>query len=195
MFYAVRNGRKRGVYKTWPECKQQVCKFSGAQFRRFEDQEEAHLFAFGEKKEKASNEGVTRVYTDGACRSNPGGPCAAAALYMNEEGKEISRVQYLGKGTNNIAELEAHLSRMLTHRGVSRDRTIMVSDSQYAINVVQGIWKAKANVDLIHKIREKLKSLQSLGKPVEFEWVKAHHVDPLNNRVDHLATQEIQKFS
>jgi viroplasmin and RNaseH domain-containing protein len=37
MFYAVRVGKKPGIYETWNECKDQVIGFSGAKFRKFDD--------------------------------------------------------------------------------------------------------------------------------------------------------------
>ena len=51
-FYAVKNGRKPGVYKTWAECKAQVDGFSGATYKSFLSLEEAKQFigANGEKK-------------------------------------------------------------------------------------------------------------------------------------------------
>ncbi|XP_066271698.1 ribonuclease H1-like [Branchiostoma lanceolatum] len=43
-FYAVRNGRNPGVYRTWDECQNQVNKFSNAKFKKFKTQEEAWQF-------------------------------------------------------------------------------------------------------------------------------------------------------
>lgn len=34
-YYAVKNGRKNGIYETWDECKNQTCGFSNAQFKSF----------------------------------------------------------------------------------------------------------------------------------------------------------------
>ena len=34
-YYAVRVGRKAGIYKTWSECKEQVCEYSGAIYKSF----------------------------------------------------------------------------------------------------------------------------------------------------------------
>ena len=43
-FYAVRKGRKAGVYMTWPECEAQIKNFSGAQFKSFATRAEAEAF-------------------------------------------------------------------------------------------------------------------------------------------------------
>ena len=40
-YYAVRKGRKTGVFATWAECQKQVTGFSGAEFKSFGTMEEA----------------------------------------------------------------------------------------------------------------------------------------------------------
>jgi len=46
-FYAVRNGRETGVFRTWAECQEKVKGFSGAKFKSFPSLEEATRFACG----------------------------------------------------------------------------------------------------------------------------------------------------
>lgn len=50
-FYAVRIGRKPGIYETWDECLIQVHKFIGAKFKKFNNKDEALSFISGENKE------------------------------------------------------------------------------------------------------------------------------------------------
>ncbi|XP_068920875.1 ribonuclease H1 [Petaurus breviceps papuanus] len=44
MFYAVRRGRKTGVFPTWSECQAQVNRFPGARFKKFATEDEAWAF-------------------------------------------------------------------------------------------------------------------------------------------------------
>uniref|UniRef100_A0A8B9G6G5 Ribonuclease H1 n=1 Tax=Amazona collaria TaxID=241587 RepID=A0A8B9G6G5_9PSIT len=44
MFYAVRNGRRTGVYRTWAECQEQVNKFPSASFKKFATEKDAWAF-------------------------------------------------------------------------------------------------------------------------------------------------------
>ncbi|XP_044767744.1 ribonuclease H1-like [Neomonachus schauinslandi] len=44
MFYAVRRGRKAGVFQTWSECRAQVDRFPAARFKKFAAEEEAWAF-------------------------------------------------------------------------------------------------------------------------------------------------------
>ena len=43
-FYAVRVGKKPGIYKTWKECEMQVKSFSGAKYKKFTTLEDAEHF-------------------------------------------------------------------------------------------------------------------------------------------------------
>ncbi|NXI50444.1 RNH1 Ribonuclease, partial [Chloroceryle aenea] len=44
MFYAVRKGRRTGVYRTWAECQEQVNKFPSASFKKFSTEKDAWAF-------------------------------------------------------------------------------------------------------------------------------------------------------
>uniref|UniRef100_A0A8C5L5R1 Ribonuclease H1 n=1 Tax=Jaculus jaculus TaxID=51337 RepID=A0A8C5L5R1_JACJA len=44
MFYAVRRGRRTGVFLTWNECKAQVDRFPAARFKKFATEDEAWAF-------------------------------------------------------------------------------------------------------------------------------------------------------
>lgn len=46
-FYAVKAGRKPGIYRTWGECEAQVTGFSGALFKGFASEAEAEAYLHG----------------------------------------------------------------------------------------------------------------------------------------------------
>jgi len=54
-YYAVRVGRKPGIYHTWSECKEQVHEFSGAKFKKFINEDEAYAFVYGERDTSSPN--------------------------------------------------------------------------------------------------------------------------------------------
>lgn len=62
--YAVANGRNKGVYSSWDECKQQVNGFKGAKFKSFASKQEAEQFARGGASNTASSSysGSSRVH-------------------------------------------------------------------------------------------------------------------------------------
>ena len=43
-FYAVRKGKKTGIFNTWDECKEQVNGYSGAEYKSFTLKEEAEEY-------------------------------------------------------------------------------------------------------------------------------------------------------
>ncbi|SFC21591.1 ribonuclease HI [Alkalibacterium subtropicum] len=43
-YYAVRKGRKPGIYSTWPEAQKQVSGYPSAQFKSFQTQDEAQAY-------------------------------------------------------------------------------------------------------------------------------------------------------
>ncbi len=128
------------------------------------------------------------VWTDGACTGNPGPAGLGAVIIDGEQTRELS--EYLGQGTNNIAEL------MAIYRGLEevtdRKRPVIVySDSTYAIGLLSKNFKAKANAELVAKLRALTKQFADL----RFVKVAAHSVVPLNERVDELARNAVSRRS
>ncbi|WP_080145376.1 ribonuclease H1 domain-containing protein [Marinilactibacillus piezotolerans] len=66
-YYAIKKGRKPGIYTTWPEAQKQVSGFSGAEFQSFTSKEEAEQFI--NPKEIVSqytDEQTVTAYVDGS---------------------------------------------------------------------------------------------------------------------------------
>ncbi|MCB9614905.1 MAG: ribonuclease HI [Sandaracinus sp.] len=128
--------------------------------------------------------GEALAYCDGACSGNPG-PCGLGAVLMyGDERRELS--EYLGRGTNNIAELTAILRVVeASPDGVPLQ---VYTDSSYGIGVLQKGWKAKANVELVATIRA---ALAKHGKTT-LHYVKGHAGIPLNERADQLAVAAVE---
>jgi ribonuclease HI len=103
-------------------------------------------------------------------------------------GKRRELGEYLGIGTNNIAELTA-IDRALDLAGPDAGaRHLRIhTDSSYAIGVLSKGWKAKANQELIARMRRRLAALPD----VEFVKVAGHAGIPDNERCDELAREAI----
>ena len=139
------------------------------------------------------------IYTDGACRNNPGrGGWGAILVYEGRE-KELSGGEPMT--TNNRMELSAVIAALSALREPC-DVTL-TTDSQYVVNAIEKGWldswrkngwkksdKSKVlNVDLW----EKLILLLETHK-VSFVWVKGHNGHPYNERCDVLATDFADSF-
>ena len=128
------------------------------------------------------------MWTDGACTGNPGPAGIGVVVGDGDQRQEVS--EFLGPGTNNIAELTA------IERGLQlvtdRQRPVEVySDSSYAIGLLSQGWKAKANQELVARIR----ALVATFPRVRFVKVAGHSGIPLNERTDELATGAIRDRS
>ncbi|MFO0755710.1 MAG: ribonuclease H [Byssovorax sp.] len=128
-------------------------------------------------------EGTITVYADGACSGNPGP--AGLGVVILDGSRRIEISEYLGKGTNNIAELTA-IQRALAEIDGARPAVIR-TDSQYSIGVLQKGWKAKANVELVAELKAKLKQ----RRQTRLEYVPGHSNVLLNERADALARQAV----
>jgi ribonuclease HI len=138
---------------------------------------------------------VIDIYTDGACRGNPGPGGWAALLQMGEHEKELNGAEAMT--TNNRMELTAVIRALEALKRPVQAR--VYTDSEY---VRRGIsewltgWKARGwrtadkkpvkNQDLW----EQLDALNA-RHDLEWHWVPGHAGVPGNERVDRLANQAI----
>jgi ribonuclease HI len=134
----------------------------------------------------AHDAGAIIVYADGACSGNPGPAGAGVVLIDGGSRRELSH--YLGTGTNNIAELTA--IELAAEAITDRERPVrMHTDSQYAIGVLTKGWKAKANVELVARVRALLGQFADL----QLRYVPGHAGVVLNERADVLAVQAVER--
>lgn len=133
------------------------------------------------------------IYTDGACRGNPGRGGWGAILVYNGREKELSGGEKLT--TNNRMELSAVISALSALK--ESCQVTLTTDSQYVVNAIEKGWldswkknkwrksdkSAVLNVDLWEKLDELLEKHE-----VTFVWVRGHNGHPYNERCDALAT-------
>jgi ribonuclease HI len=135
------------------------------------------------------------IYTDGACKGNPGPGGWGALLMLNGKERELKGGETLT--TNNRMELMAAIMALETlKRPCAVD---LYTDSQYVRNGIStwmANWKKRGwltadrkpvkNEDLWRRLDEARKT-----HDVVWHWVKGHADDPLNHRVDALANEGI----
>ncbi len=128
------------------------------------------------------------IYTDGACTGNPGPMGIGAVIVDGDRRHEIC--EYLGQGTNNIAELTAIERSLQAIPAADRDRRVLLhSDSNYAIGLLGKGWKAKANAELVARIRRVVAQFPNL----RFIKVQGHAGVPENERCDELGRAAIAR--
>ena len=140
-----------------------------------------------------------QIYTDGACKGNPGPGGWGAWLKSGATEKELFGGEL--NTTNNRMELTAVIEGLAALKRPCK--VVLYLDSQY---VRQGItewikgWKAKGWITSTKqpvKNAELWKKLDALvasgGHQIEWRWVKGHSGDPGNERADMLANKGVQK--
>jgi len=137
---------------------------------------------------------VITVYTDGACRGNPGRGGWAWAVPGGRFASGAERAT-----TNQRMEITAALEALRTLTADGASDVDVVSDSTYVVNCFKDRWwqgwqrrnwknsqnKPVANRDLWEPLIELAVSSES---NVTWRWVKGHSGDLWNDRVDELAT-------
>ena len=144
-----------------------------------------------------SNNKLIYIYTDGACRGNPGPGGWGALLQYDEYKKEINGFSLLT--TNNIMELTAVIESLKLIKFPSE--IVITTDSTYVKNGINDwihSWKSKgwktANKKPVKnkELWKKLDNLSSLHT-IEWKWVRGHTGHFGNERADQLANDAIDK--
>ena len=169
-FYAVRQGRKIGMFLTWDECKKQVMGYPGAIYKSFGTEEEAKEYlgiavAADDMQGGDPSAGAVEIYVDGSYHAGT---------------KEFSYgMVVLIKGS------EAAMQYALDHKIPS---IIIYHDYQGIASWCNGDWKANkagtiAYRDFYRKAKERVH--------IEFRKVKGHSNDKYNDMVDELAKEAL----
>ncbi len=209
-YYAVAQGRKTGIFTSWPEAEQQVKGFAKAVYKSFNARQEAEAFLenphLASRSHKARS-GKARslpapeetypadtivVYTDGGAIGNPGPGGYGVVI---KERRELSGGYKLT--TNNRMELLAVIEALKLLQEEKKP-IVLHSDSAYVMNGLNKGWarnwkknhwiKSNGDPALNADLWAILLNLLP-GLDICFQWVKGHAGNPLNERCDQLATQ------
>jgi ribonuclease HI len=136
------------------------------------------------------------IFTDGACRGNPGPGGWGALLIFGDHEREICGGE--AATTNNRMELTAAIEALGALKRACRVE--LHTDSQYlrsGITQWLPLWKARGwrtmskgavkNDDLWRRLDE-----ARLRHEVDWRWVKGHAGHPLNERADALARRGLE---
>ncbi|KJJ83373.1 ribonuclease HI [Candidatus Omnitrophus magneticus] len=97
------------------------------------------------------------IFTDGGSRGNPG-PSAIGVVLKDETGKVIDQVsQYIGSGTNNVAEYMAVVHGLISASNLGYKNISLFMDSQLIARHLEGSYKI--NDDTLKKYYGIIKAL------------------------------------
>ena len=139
---------------------------------------------------------IVHIFTDGACKGNPGPGGWGAIMKYGDHVKELNG--YSSKTTNNIMEITAVIEAL---KSLTRPcAIILTTDSNYVKDgITQWIhnWKKKgwktANKKPVKNKECWLQlDVEVQRHQIEWKWVKGHSGHPENERADELANEAVE---
>ena len=137
-----------------------------------------------------------KVYTDGACKGNPG-KGGWGAYIVAQDGTEQKLHGGDPKTTNNRMELTAIIEALKSLN--ANDNVDLYTDSKYAFDGIgkwligwkkNGFMSAKKTPVKNQDLWEHIDTLINDGRiPIRFHWVRGHNGNHGNETADHLANE------
>lgn len=126
------------------------------------------------------------AFTDGASRGNPG-ESGIGILMKDEAGNVlVSRSDYIGAATNNIAEYTALIKCLELARETKCARLIVHSDSELMVRQVRGAYKVKDK-----GLKKLFTDVQRILASAPYEFEIKHVAREENGEADELANRGI----
>jgi ribonuclease HI len=199
-FYAVRKGFNPGVYDSWEECKKQVHKYSGAEYKKFKNKNDAENFIKGIELNNDLSDindiNYYKAYTDGSCdRENK--IFSYGIVILNNDDFVITRI-YEGFKDTEYAEHAnisgecfgvIHALDYCLHNNITN--LIIYHDYLGLAQWANGLWQtntsiSKFYVDKINFYRQYIN--------FKFVWVRGHQGNKYNEEADMLAKMGLKSM-
>lgn len=185
-FYAVRDGRKTGIFLTWEECKAQIDGYSGASYKSFKTVDEAKDFLrFEEPKTDLSG---LCAYVDGSFNAKKQIYGSGAVILVDgvlvSEVKKTGNSEMLVSMRNVAGEIAASVMAMRYALDNGYEQITIFHDYEGIAKWCTGEWKTEK--DGTKKYKQFFDSVKSRLK-VSFVKVAAHTGVEYNELADKLA--------
>lgn len=191
-FYAVKAGRKPGIYLNWDACKAQITGFSGAVYKGFETEDEARLFLSDSRIEKEPSEDALVAYVDGSY--NVATKEFSYGMVLLEAGEVIAKKceksndASLAAMRNVAGEIKGAEAAMRYAKEHDRKELVIYHDYEGIAKWCLGEWKANKEGTKAYKAFYDAVSRQI---QITFVKVKGHSGDTYNEMADQLAKQAL----
>lgn len=188
--YAVKKGRKTGLFDTWEECKAQVHGFPGAQYKSFTTKKEAEEYVQGSGADSGRSivdlADSCTAYVDGSFDASQEAYSYGCILLYNGKRVEMSKAFYHTEDVSmrNVAgELEGAMAAMTYCQEQQIRELHLYYDYQGIESWATGEWRRNKPGTIRYKaFYDNLTDLR-----VVFHKVKGHSGVELNEAVDRLA--------
>lgn len=191
-YYAVKVGKKAGIYRTWAEAEKQVKGVSNAKYKSFKSEQEALDFMGGNKVDQkvVDEDSVIIAYVDGSYNKQK--KQYGSGVVLLEKNEVIDKLTIPGNeedylDSHQIAgEVIGCLEAMKWAIEQGKKKLIIYYDYQGIESWATKEWQAKKPISLDYvrefgQLKEKVE--------VEFRKVKGHSGDTYNDLADELAKE------
>lgn len=197
-FYAVRSGRKTGVFMTWAECEAQVKGFSGASYKSFATKEEAEAFVQSKLVSKQTkpmmNDGLS-IYVDGSYSKTLQKAGFGCVFILNGQVIDTTAKEVQMDEEEDLWNVSAEIA------GVLYAVEWAIENKYTSVNIFydyEGLekWYTKEWKTNKKTTKNYVSQLNELEKKItlQFVKVKAHAGDAFNEMADQLAKSAINNM-
>lgn len=188
-YYAVRNGKKVGIFESWEECKENVSGYSGAQYKSFVKLEDAKAYLEGDVQNSVMEprEGAAVAYVDGSYNAKTGEFSYGAVIFCGNKEINMSRA-FCDKEAATMRNVAGEIKGAEAAMRYCIENNISKLDLYYDYQGIEcwctGAWTAnKKGTKEYKKYYDEIKSKLD----VRFVKVKGHSGDEYNDKADMLA--------
>ena len=191
-FYAVKVGRKPGIYLSWDACKAQITGYSGAVYKGFETEDEARLFLSDSRTKKEPSGDALVAYVDGSY--NVATKEFSYGMVLLEAGEVIAKECEKSNdaslaGMRNVAgEIKGAEAAMRYAKEHDRKELVIYHDYEGIAKWCLGEWKTNKEGTKAYKA---FYDAVSRHIQITFVKVKGHSGDTYNEMADQLAKQAL----
>lgn len=191
-YYAVRSGRKTGIFTDWNECKASIHGFKNPAYKSFGSYKEAETYLnSGNKRKPVVTKNTAVAYVDGSYNQFTKQYGSGVVIFFDGKTIELSRS---GKNEEFVqmrnvgGELAAVSIAIKEAIRLGAKRIIIHHDYAGISEWVNGGWNTNKSVTIRYKkfIEEQNKNIK-----IMFQKVEAHSGDKYNDMADRLAKQSV----
>ena len=195
-FYAVKNGKRVGIFNTWEECQEQVSGYSGAEFKSFKSLDDAReylgineqLSLFDDEPE---DNGIAVAYTDGSYNIETTEFSYGAVIFAKGEETHLSK-KFLDPELSQMRNVAGEIKGAEAVMRFCVENGIAELDLYYDYEGVEkwctGEWQTNKEGTIAYKrFYDSIKNMLS----VSFNKVKSHSGNRYNDTADKLAKEAL----
>ena len=193
-YYAVRKGRKTGVFETWDECKAAVSGFSGAAYKSFTNREEAMDFVTADSKadeDMDEKQSEAFAYVDGSYDDTTKSYSYGMVMMVKDDELHFNK-KFEKDDMSDMRNVAGEIQGSMAAMQYCLDNKIKSISIFYDYEGIEkwcnGDWKAKK--EGTQKYVEFYKNA-SKYVDVDFIKVKGHSGDKYNDMADELAKKAL----